>query len=92
MCYFLCSAVIDSIEEEFKGPVRLAAEGDQLELEIADDGVGFDRDAGGDTGGMGLANMHQRAVQLGGILDIVSSPGKGTRIRAAIPRNAHVSP
>jgi nitrate/nitrite-specific signal transduction histidine kinase len=72
--------------------VRLYAKGDEVELEITDDGIGFDRDAGGDTGGMGLVNMHQRAVQLGGILDIVSSPGEGTCIRAAIPRNVCVVP
>ncbi|MBC8444746.1 MAG: GAF domain-containing sensor histidine kinase, partial [Chloroflexi bacterium] len=72
--------------------VRLHVGGDEVELEIADDGVGFDRNAISDMGGMGLANMRQRADQLSGTLCIVSTPGEGTRIHAAIPGNARVSP
>jgi signal transduction histidine kinase len=72
--------------------VRLRVGSDDVELEVADDGAGFDRGAINDTGGMGLTNMHQRATQLGGTLCIVSTPGEGTRVRAVIPRNARVSP
>ncbi len=71
--------------------VRLHA-GSEVELEIADDGAGFDHHATSDMGGMGLANMQQRAAQLGGALRIVSTPGRGTRVRAAIPRNVPVTP
>ena len=37
------------------------------------------------SGGMGIHNMEQRAQRLGGRLEIISSPGAGTRIKAEIP-------
>jgi signal transduction histidine kinase len=65
--------------------VRLHADDGCVELEIADDGSGFDRDAVADKGGMGLVNMRQRAEELGGSLSVASSLGKGTRIHVSIP-------
>jgi len=65
--------------------VQLCAADESIELRITDDGAGFDPDAAHDRGGMGLANMRQRAVQMGGELEVTSSPGKGTRIRARVP-------
>jgi nitrate/nitrite-specific signal transduction histidine kinase len=65
--------------------VRLRACDAAVELEITDDGIGFDLAAVGDKGGMGLANMRQRAAQLGGTLSVLSAPGKGTRVCAHIP-------
>lgn len=50
-----------------------------VELDIVDDGIGFDTDRKR-VGGMGLKNMSERAVLLGGQLKILSSPGNGTRI------------
>jgi signal transduction histidine kinase len=35
-------------------------------------------------GGMGLDNMRQRMVEIGGRLDITSAPGQGTCIRAGV--------
>lgn len=64
--------------------VRLQVQDGQVILEISDNGIGFDRQAD-NRGGMGLANMRQRAAQLGGTLDIMSLPGQGTQIRASIP-------
>lgn len=54
-------------------------------LEINDNGVGFDLNHARTAGGMGLQNMEQRARQLGGRLEIDSTPGVGTRIRAEVP-------
>ncbi len=71
-----------------KVSVYLHSQEDTVILEIVDNGVGFDRNSTGDTGGMGLANMQQRAAQLGGTLDIVSLPGQGTQVRAVIPFTA----
>jgi two-component system, NarL family, sensor histidine kinase DevS len=53
------------------------------ELEIDDDGVGFDVD--GPSRGMGLENLRARVEGLGGALTIVSIAGEGTTIRAALP-------
>jgi signal transduction histidine kinase len=55
---------------------------DGLELEIADDGAGFDPAAATGAPGIhtGLASMRQRIERLGGTLDVTSSPGAGTRL------------
>ncbi|MFJ6194958.1 sensor histidine kinase [Micromonospora sp. NPDC092111] len=52
---------------------------------VSDDGVGFDPDSGGSTGGGGLASMRERVELLGGKLLLDSRPGLGTRIEAFIP-------
>jgi DNA-binding NarL/FixJ family response regulator/signal transduction histidine kinase len=64
---------------------------DRVVLIIDDDGAGFDvtaRAAPDATGGYGLFGMEERARQLGGDLQIDSTPGWGTRIRAALPYRA----
>ncbi len=52
-------------------------------LEIDDDGRGFDVDT--TTWGMGLRNLRDRAESLGGKLEIESTPGDGTTVRATFP-------
>jgi signal transduction histidine kinase len=59
--------------------VLLRAENGQVELEIVDNGRGFDPD-GKPQGGMGLANMRERAAALGGRLELTSAAGQGTRV------------
>jgi signal transduction histidine kinase len=55
-----------------------------LELELKDDGLGFDERASADgarlSGGRGLANMRERASAFGATFRIESAPGKGTVI------------
>jgi signal transduction histidine kinase/ligand-binding sensor domain-containing protein len=61
----------------------------RLAAEIRDDGRGFVVPAGQSPPfngrGNGLANMRRRAEQLGGHLDIRSTPGRGTRLDLTIP-------
>lgn len=61
--------------------VRIRMNGD-LSLEVWDDGQGFQtrRD-----GGLGLISMRERAAELGGRLEIASSPQSGTRLTATLP-------
>lgn len=66
--------------------LRLDDEG-SLALEVVDDGAGFDRTAA--SGGLGLATMRERALQLGGTFDIASD-ARGTRIAARLPMSARV--
>jgi signal transduction histidine kinase len=61
--------------------VRAAAEPHVLRLEIADNGVG----GAVERPGSGLEGLRDRAEAVGGSLQLVSPPGGGTRIRAAIP-------
>lgn len=67
--------------------------GDQLCLDVADNGRGFDPDAPPARGtardrGHGLPAMRVRARQLGGTLTVESTPGEGTVVSAAIPLTA----
>ncbi len=66
--------------------VRLARRDGRLELEVADDGAGFDP---GDpelrSRRLGLTSMEERAQRLGGTLEIRSAPGAGTTIRLEAP-------
>ncbi|MGZ5214222.1 MAG: response regulator [Actinomycetota bacterium] len=57
-------------------------------LLVQDDGAGFDRtqiEQDGEQQGLGLGGMAERARLLGGTLELDSTPGWGTRIRAWIP-------
>ncbi len=51
-----------------------------LYLQIIDNGQGFDLKKQPDLLGHGLSNMEQRARQMGGEFEIVTSPGEGTTI------------
>lgn len=55
-----------------------------IELAIKDDGVGFDLDSMDDEGGLGLISMKERIDKIGGELEISSSPGKGTEVKACV--------
>lgn len=60
----------------------------QLWGEICDDGRGFTAngdDPASSTNGHGLDNMRRRAAQVGGQVEIDSSPGRGVSIRLMIP-------
>jgi signal transduction histidine kinase len=69
--------------------VRLRSRQEHVELEVADDGVGFDPATVIDGGGMGLASMRERAHKLGGTLTVSSSPGSGTRVKVAVEPALH---
>jgi PAS domain S-box-containing protein len=58
--------------------------GDQLHLELRDDGIGFDPEAAGRRA-LGLLSMRERAREVGGELRIHSSPGHGTRLELDAP-------
>jgi signal transduction histidine kinase len=55
-----------------------------LLLDVADDGIGFERHAV--TPGRGLAGMRERLAEIGGRLIVESEPGRGTTIAAEVPR------
>lgn len=59
-----------------------------LMLTITDNGGGFRMDESPSMG-VGLNSMEERARTLGGELTITSAPGRGTAIRARVPREGH---
>lgn len=53
-------------------------------LRIVDDGVGFEVD-NMKAGSYGMQNMHERAVEVGGTLKVISVKNKGTRLEVKVP-------
>jgi PAS domain S-box-containing protein len=60
---------------------RLAIEGDELVVEVSDDGVGGARAAAGS----GLSGLSDRVTAVGGTLAVTSPAGAGTHVRAVLP-------
>jgi signal transduction histidine kinase len=64
--------------------IKVKCDSEWITLEVSDDGIGFDAQ-GGFPGHLGLRSMRERALRLGGTLEVDSTSGKGTRICAQIP-------
>jgi signal transduction histidine kinase len=59
----------------------------RLEIEVRDDGRGFESDRGVAAGHFGLLGMQERASLLGARLELESRPGAGTRVRLSLARD-----
>lgn len=72
--------------------ISLKRDGPAVELTVRDDGVGFDVGAalgdGGASERLGLLGMRERAVLLGGKLEIESERRQGTTVRMRLPLQA----
>jgi signal transduction histidine kinase/FixJ family two-component response regulator len=70
--------------------VRLSLEPDYAELEIQDNGRGFQAPSRWvelvRKGHFGLAGAAERAEAIGGRLEVRSAPGEGARLRVVVPR------
>ena len=66
--------------------VRMRFSDIMTRIEIEDDGMGFNVAAARASGGLGLRGMEERAQRIGGILDIVSAPGQGTKVSVEVPQ------
>jgi signal transduction histidine kinase len=62
--------------------VTVKQEVNSLSLSVADDGSGFNTET---TRGLGMLGMEERVRQLGGQLELSSTPGKGTELRVRLP-------
>lgn len=69
--------------------VVLRRQKDWIELEVVDDGIGFDVQRVWSAPGLGLTGMRERAEEMGGAIVIESLPGEGTsiivRVRKPLP-------
>lgn len=90
----LCQEILNNILQYAKAStitVRLNYSADLFELEIADDGIGFDLElAAGfsaEQESTGLLNIQKRAKLIKGEVLIKSEVGKGTSISISIPKN-----
>jgi signal transduction histidine kinase len=85
---YLCC--LESIQNAAKhaGPgatvtVRLHCEADELRFSVEDTGCGFDPHTV--TPGAGIASLHDRADTVGGSIELVTAPGRGTTVAGAVP-------
>lgn len=66
--------------------VTMTRDSNWIEVEVGDAGVGFDTAAVASSGsGIGLLGMNERAAMVGGLFEVRSSRGDGTRIRVSVP-------
>ncbi|MDN0075202.1 transporter substrate-binding domain-containing protein [Crenobacter sp. SG2303] len=65
--------------------LRLTVAEQQLQLEIADDGKGFDVNPGRPRSSYGLIGIRERLSMFGGRLDIHSAPGEGCTLVVTVP-------
>jgi len=65
--------------------ISVAQQGDEVEMVLRDDGVGFDVEAPSPEGHYGLTMMRERATVGGGSLTIASAPGEGTTLTVRFP-------
>ncbi len=65
--------------------VSVYQEGDEVEMVLRDDGVGFDVSAPGPEGHYGMTMMRERATVGGGSFKVTSARGEGTTIMVRFP-------
>lgn len=75
--------------EAGRAELTLSYLGDEVALDVVDDGVGFDpkeaRRSAADGVAFGITAMRQRAERQGGTVEIESAPGEGTAVSVRIP-------
>lgn len=64
--------------------IEVVQTNDGWECEISDDGGGFSEALGTRSDAFGLVGIRERVQSLGGSLDIVSVPGRGTTLRVTV--------
>jgi len=88
--YFCCLEALQNVAKYAGGgaeaSVHVWKDDGQLLFEVVDSGAGFEEQEAGK--GVGLTNMKDRLGAVGGILEVESAPGKGTRIRGSVPLSA----
>jgi signal transduction histidine kinase len=65
--------------------VTLSYDGDEVVLDVRDDGIGFDVEAPTEPSSFGLRGMRQRVARLAGDLTLESDRGRGTAVSARLP-------
>jgi signal transduction histidine kinase len=65
--------------------VMLRSSDSRLQVKIEDNGRGFNPEETGKKQGFGLRSMQGRAEAVGGLLEVDSAPGRGTRVIVCVP-------
>jgi signal transduction histidine kinase len=72
-----------------RASLRTRTDGKTLVLTVADNGRGFDPEAPRADNHYGLVNMRDRAMAIGGRLELVSRPEAGTTVTTTVPIEPH---
>ena len=83
----IAQEALNNVVRHSKAPkvsVRMRFTDEEVRLSVSDDGAGFSPGRSGETA-LGIIGMTERAGLLGGRLDVISAPGKGTMVRVSVP-------
>jgi two-component system, NarL family, sensor histidine kinase UhpB len=72
--------------------IEMQQTGSELQLSVMDNGIGFDEASIYRDGSYGLVGMRERALMLGGKLEIGSSPKGGGRVTVHLPLRSAAAP
>lgn len=67
-----------------KMDIRIHLRQDAVKVLLRDDGIGFEMNDKKQTS-YGLSNMQERVNEIGGSIQFITAPGKGTRIEITVP-------
>jgi PAS domain S-box-containing protein len=90
-CFRIAQEALTNVVRHAKAKqvrVELSQSGDELHLVVRDDGIGFDPAAiggGASDVKLGQLGMRERALIVGGTIEVVSAPGRGTEVHARFP-------
>jgi PAS domain S-box-containing protein len=70
--------------------IRLFCIDKKIIFEIADNGIGFDNTMVKPKQGYGLIGMKERAMMLGGKLEITTTPDRGTQLSVILPADQNI--
>jgi PAS domain S-box-containing protein len=65
--------------------IALRRRGSTLSLDVADDGAGITPDQASAPTSLGILGMRERAILLGGTMEIIGEPNGGTRVTVWVP-------
>jgi signal transduction histidine kinase len=86
--YFtICEGLANAMKHASAGRlvVRLDSDGNDLVVEVTDDGAGFEMRG---VTRSGLSGLEDRIEALGGRFNVTSAPGRGTQLHATLPARA----
>ena len=81
--------MLSSMAKPHRACLSIARVGQELQIVVEDDGVGFDSGSVGNLpdsgGGFGLFSVAERMADLGGSLKIETAPGRGCKATLVAP-------
>jgi PAS domain S-box-containing protein len=90
MLFRICQEALTNIVRHSKATqitISATVDANSLTIKIEDNGVGFNAGRRVNRESMGITGMGERALYLGGKINIASSAGKGTTVELSLPLN-----